>query len=117
MEVIKNSEEILSKDDFTYEEFEVPEWGGTLRLRSLSGAQRTIVISLTNKRRDGDGLFERLIIMSAVDDVGKSIFRDDHLDALKARNAAVTQAIGKKILEISGLAPDTIPDIESAEKN
>ena len=53
MGLITNCEEILNRDDFTFEELEVPEWGGTIRIRSLSGNERT---KITNMIADfGDG--------------------------------------------------------------
>jgi len=119
MGYITSANEILAKDDFTYAEIDVPEWGGTLRLRSLSGAQRTIITARAQKNKvTGDGLYEQLIIMSAVDEDNKLIFDEkQHLEMLKMRNSAITKKIGEKVLEISGFKPDAESDLESAEKN
>ena len=76
MGLITNCEEILNRDDFTFEELEVPEWGGTIRIRSLSGNERTKITNMVQKRKDGDGMFEQVVIFAAVDENGKRIFRD-----------------------------------------
>ena len=117
--LITNCEEILNRDDFTFEELEVPEWGGTIRIRSLSGNERTKITNMVQKRKDGDGMFEQVVIFAAVDENGKRIFRDDHLAALKEKSATVSQRIGQKVLELSGFTNPTenIPGVESAEKN
>ena len=119
MGLITNCEEILSKDDFTFEEMEVPEWGGTIRVRSLSGDERTKITQMAQQRKDGDGMFEQVIIFAVVDENGKHVFRADHLKALKEKSASVSQRIGQKVLELSGFInpADTVPDVESAEKN
>lgn len=119
MGLITNCEEILNRDDFTFEELEVPEWGGTIRIRSLSGNERTKITNMVNKHRDGDGMFEQVIIFGTVDENGRPVFRSDHLAVLKEKSAFVTQRIGSKILEISGFKnpADSVPDVESAEKN
>lgn len=119
MGLITNCEEILNRDDFTFEELEVPEWGGTIRIRSLSGNERTKITNMVQKRKDGDGMFEQVVIFAAVDENGKRIFRDDHLSALKEKSATVSQRIGQKVLELSGFTNPTenVPDVESAEKN
>ncbi len=119
MGLITNCEEILNRDDFTFEELEVPEWGGTIRIRSLSGNERTKITNMVQKRKDGDGMFEQVVIFAAVDENGKRIFRDDHLAALKEKSATVSQRIGQKVLELSGFTNPTenVPDVESAEKN
>ena len=36
-------EEILAKTDLPYEDAEVPEWGGWVRIRALSGKQRDAI--------------------------------------------------------------------------
>ena len=35
-----SADNILNADDFAYAEVDCPEWGGTVRIRSLSGGQR-----------------------------------------------------------------------------
>ena len=119
MGYITNANEILAKDDFTYAEIDVPEWGGTLRLRSLSGVQRTIITARAQKNKiTADGLYEQMVIMAAVDEDGKPIFEErQHLEMLKMRNSSVTKRIGEKVMEISGFKPDAESDTESAEKN
>jgi len=117
MALIRNCEDILSRDDFEYAIIHVPEWDGDIRIRSLTGKERSEIARMTQVRKDGDGLFETLLIMAAVDDAGKPIFRKDHLDALKTKSAAISQRIGTEVLKISGLTSDALPDIESAEKN
>ena len=107
MGLITNCEEILNRDDFTFEELEVPEWGGTIRIRSLSGNERTKITNMVQKRKDGDGMFEQVVIFAAVDENGKRIFRDDHLAALKEKSATVSQRIGQKVLELSGFTNPT----------
>ncbi len=122
MTLIKSADEILSKDDFSYTIIDVPEWGGSLRIRSLSGAERTIITKMINQRKDGDGLFEKLVMLASIDEDGKPLFWDDkqkdvYLKALQGKSAAVTQRIGKEILKLSGFTEDAVPDVESAEKN
>ena len=117
MGLITSANTILGKDDFHYEEIEVPEWGGSLRLKSLSGAERSKIIKITQQQKDtADGVFEQCIIYSAVDGEGRQIFKDDQatLSVLKSKDAGVTQRIGRKVLEISGLSRDSLG---IAEKN
>ena len=117
MGLITSANAILTKDDFRYEVINVPEWGGDLRLKSLSGMERSQIIRMTQKQKDtADGVFEKCIIFAAVDNDGRKIFEDNEatLKVLQTKDAGVTQKIGQKVLEISGLTKDAL---ENAEKN
>ena len=117
MGLITSANAILTRDDFHYEEIEVPEWGGSLRLKSLSGGERSKIIKLSQQQKDtADGVFEQCIILSAVDGEGRRIFEDDEATrkVLQSKDAGVTRRIGQKVLEISGLSREAQ---EKAEKN
>lgn len=117
MGLLTSANAILQSDDFRYEEIEVPEWGGSLRLKSLSGTERTAVIRMLNQKKDTvDGVYEKVIIFSAVDADGRKIFEDNQstLSILQGKDAGVTQRIAMKALELSGLGPNSKDD---AEKN
>ncbi len=117
MGLITSANSILGKDDFHYEEIEVPEWGGSLRLKSLSGSERSAIIKAVQKQKDtADGVFELCIIYSAVDADGRRIFENNEatVKVLQSKDAGVTQRIGRKVLEISGLSRESLG---IAEKN
>ena len=38
--MLLNKEQILNADDLTFEDVEVPEWGGTVRIRCLESTER-----------------------------------------------------------------------------
>ena len=108
------AESILSADDFVYADVDCPEWGGTVRVRSLSGAQRvTIKKAIDNGAQDVD---EMVCVMAAVDADGKRIFERKHIDALSRKNTAPVTRCAVRVLEISGMR-DPKKSIEDAEKN
>lgn len=113
-EYLVNPEEILALDDFTFADVQVPEWGGKVRVRSLSGAQRGVVQNLVKKNAT-EGIEELLVVMAVVDpESGKRVFTKAHLEALKAKSSAPVTLIAKKVMEISGI---TEAKTEDAEKN
>lgn len=117
MGLLTSANAILQSDDFRYEEIEVPEWGGSLRLKSLSGTERTAILKLLNQKKDTvDGVYEKVIIFCAVNAEGGKIFEDNQntLAILQAKDASVTQRIGMKALELSGLGQNSK---DNAEKN
>ena len=117
MAILTNPQAILSRDDATYSEVDVPEWGGSIRIKSLSGAERTQILKAMNRNKETvDGVFEKLIVLGAVDENGKKLFTDDAatLAILQSKDAGVTRRIGEAVLKLSGIAAGSA---ESAEKN
>lgn len=99
-----NREAILAADDLPYEDVPVPEWGGTVRIRTLSGTERDAFEAATvvtvGQRRDVNirNIRARLVAAAAVDEQGKQLF-----------SAADVKELGKK----SGRALDRLFDVAS----
>ena len=108
------AEAILQAEDFVYDDVECPEWGGTVRIRSLSGAQRvTLKKAIDNGQDDVD---EMLCVMAIVDDDGNRIFNQKQIAELSRKNTKAISRVAIRVLEISGMRnPDKA--VADAEKN
>ena len=108
------AEDILSVDDFVFDEIECPEWGGTIRIRSLSGGQRaTIKKAIDNGSEDID---EMVCVMGIVDENGRRILEKKHISVLSSKSTKPVSRIAIRILEISGMR-EPKKAVEDAEKN
>lgn len=108
------AESILSAEDFTYADVDCPEWGGTVRVRSLSGAQRvTLKKAMDSGQTDID---EMLCVMSIVDADGNRIFSRSQIGELGKKNTMPITRIAIRALEISGLR-EPAKSVKDAEKN
>lgn len=105
---------ILQAEDFVFDEVDCPEWGGTVRIRSLSGAQRVQLKKAIDAGRDD--IDETLCVMSIVDEDGNRVLHRDQIGELSKKNTAVITRIAMKVLEISGMR-DRDKAIGDAEKN
>lgn len=105
-----SAEAILAFDDVQVRDVPVPEWNGTVRLRSMSGRERDsfeaslrevhgkdIVINTVNSRA---GLVARCAINP---DTGERLFTDQQINALGEKNAAVLDRLYEVAAELSGL--------------
>lgn len=87
-------EAILGADDRRYDEVECPEWGGTVRLASISGAQRDSYEQGLIEQRGSDRKMNlrnaraKLIVLCAIDEDGRKLFTPEDLTALGRKNAA-----------------------------
>lgn len=111
---------ILNADDRDYDEVECPEWGGTVRLRSISGRQRdefeqSLLEQRGNERKiNMRGARAKLIILCAVDESGQPLFTADDLRALGAKNAKPIDRLFDAAQKLVGLSDD---DMEKLTEN
>lgn len=108
------ADSILQAEDFAYADVDCPEWGGTVRIRSLSGAQRvTLKKAIDNGQSDID---EMLCVMCVVDEDGNRIFNQKQLAELSKKNTKAISRVAIRVLEISGMR-DPDKAVKDAEKN
>lgn len=108
------AESILQSEDFAYADVDCPEWGGTVRVRSLSGAQRvTLKKAIDAGQSDID---EMLCVMCIVDGDGNRIFNQKQIGELSRKNTKAISRVAIRVLEISGMR-DPDKSVKDAEKN
>ena len=109
---------ILAIDDSHYEDHSVEKWGLTVRLRTITGKQRSM---LYQKAQNANGeldwpIFQGLLLVSCLCDpkTDKLIFTDKDADKLMNKNAIAVGPLINKAMELNGL---TARNFEEAEKN
>jgi len=112
--------EILSAADLIYEDIDVPEWGGLVRICSLSGADRDAwEMSLMkhpgeSKEVDLQNMRARLVAKSVVDETGKRIFSDTDVIGLGKKSARALMRVFDAAVKLNAVSE---ADIEEIEKN
>tara|TARA_Y100000593_G_C4310742_1_gene338218 strand:+ start:2647 stop:3000 length:354 start_codon:yes stop_codon:yes gene_type:complete len=114
-----NKDQILKAIDAKTIEVDVPEWGGTILLRGMTGKARNdyehwAAQQTQQEVPDYRGIRERLIISCAVDDAGNALFDSDDLAALSQKSSEVIDRLHAKCQEICGMTSESVED---AEKN
>lgn len=111
-------EAILGANDRKTEDVDVPEWGGTVRVRALSGAERDayeagIVTLRANGAKEINlkNLRGRLVSLSCIDEEGKRLFTDEDAIALGDRSAAALERVFDTARRLSGLTEDDVEEL------
>jgi hypothetical protein len=111
-------EQILGADDRRTEDVEVPEWGGTVRVRALSGRERDAYeAGIVQVRGDGsrnvtlENIRSRLVSLTAVDESGERIFSDGDVKALGEKSAAALERVFDVARKLSGLSEDDVEEL------
>lgn len=113
-------EQILGATDIITELVPVPEWGGEVLVRGLSGAERdrfeASIVDVRGKRRSVNllNVRARLVALAIVDESGQRVFRAGDVEALGAKSAAALSRVFDAAQRLSGLSDD---DVEELEKN
>jgi len=108
--------EILSALDCKVETLEIPEWGGAVHFRPMSGAERDVFDQRVMKDREGGHMPGRALIASMVlcDADGNRIFAESDADALGKKNASALSRIVNRAMQ-TGLLGDS--GVEAASGN
>jgi hypothetical protein len=113
-------EQILQADDLPFEDVEVPEWGGTVRVRTLSGQERdAFEASITEQRGRNirirpENIRARLVALSVVDEEGQQLFDESDIRRLGAKSAKALDRLFSVAQRLSGISNE---DVEELAKN
>lgn len=116
--MLLSREHILGADDRKTEDVQVPEWGGTVRVRALSGAERDAYeAGLVQLRADGtrrltmQNARARLVSLSVCDEQGGRVFSDADVAELGDKSAAALERVFSVASRLSGLTDDDIEEM------
>ena len=117
-------DEILSREDIRTEDVEVPEWGGTVRVRGMTGAKRdefedglTQSTPLTRaQRRRGesaqtvtmDNVRAKLCAWCIVDERNELVFVDTDIAQLGEKSGAALDRVFEVASRLSGIGEDDV---------
>lgn len=111
-----NKEQILGVQDCKLETINVPEWGGDVCIRAMSGGERDAFrATIDEANKAGIGMFEAsLLTLTLVDESGKRLFELSEVEALRAKSAKVLDALANQAMRINGMG---VKAQEDAVKN
>jgi len=113
-------EEILTSEDLNWRDVQVPEWGGVVRVRALTGTQRdafeseVVVMNGRDVQRNTRNIRARLVSLTVVDEDGKPVFHHTDIDALGNKSAKALDRVFSAASELSGLSE---ADVEELAEN
>ena len=115
-------EAILNADDIKTEVVPVPEWGGKVMIRALTGKERdsfeSSMVQMKGKTREMkfDNLRARLVVLSIVfpNEPTRRMFNELEIGALGNKSAAALDRVFDAAQRLSGLRKE---DVEELIKN
>ncbi len=119
------TEKLLSRDailgavDLPEERVSVPEWGGTVIMRGMTGAERDafeagIMVTRGDKEVvDSRNLRARLIVRCVYDEGGKRLFADEDAEFLGGKSAAVISRLFDVARRLCGIGESDMDEMRA----
>lgn len=110
---------ILAATDLVTEDVDVPEWGGTVRVRTMTGTQRDAfgAAIAADQKANGDkpsSFSAALVAACLIGEDGEPLFSGDDITALAGKSAAALERVAKVAGRLNGIGAAAV---ETAEGN
>lgn len=103
---------VLTAQDLPLEKVDVPEWGGSVYVRGMSGVDRDSFEQslMVGGEFSSVNVRAKIVVRTACDENGQRIFTDADADAVGARNAAALTRIYEAGQRLSGMGAGALED-------
>jgi hypothetical protein len=102
-------EQILAAQDLPLQTVQVPEWGGEVTVRAMTGRERGEFDDKVSKMKDGTwGMRVALLARTLCDEQGNPMFTDAEVEQLGAKSAAALARVEAIATEINGYRRDEV---------
>lgn len=115
--VLLSKDAILAVRDVVTETVEVPEWGGAVRVRGLTAAERDAFEGEVVQRNglsvktDTRNMRARMVVLSVVDEDGARLFSYHDIEALGEKSSRALDRIFAVAMRLSGLRPQDVEEL------
>jgi len=118
--MLLNKEQILQIEDLPFEDVEIPEWDGMVRVRTMTGMERDAfeesIVDFKNKdhKTNFQNLRAKLVAKTVIDENGNLLFMNEDVIKLGKKSAKALDRIFEVAQRLNGLGQK---DIEELTKN
>jgi len=114
---ILSRDDILKAEDIKVELVEVPEWGGSVHVKGMTGAERDQFESSIVQQRGKNhsvnmvNIRAKLASQTICDESGKRLFTDADVKALGAKSAVALQRVFDIAQRLSGITSEDVDEL------
>lgn len=106
---------ILEADDLKTETVKVPEWGGEVRVRMMTAADRDVYEQRLFQSREGGtikNIRATLAAMCLVDDEGGRMFNEDDIEILGRKSASALNRVFEAAQRLNRITDDDLEELQ-----
>jgi len=106
-------EQILSAEDIKTEEVEVPEWGGTVLVKGMTGKERDLfeMSFLTGGQSTVENVRAKLVSLTIIDAESKQIFSMADIDTLGQKSAKALDRVFAVAQKLSKIGAEDVKEL------
>ncbi len=118
--VLLSRDDILKAVDVQTEEVNVPEWGGSVLVRGLTGRERDKYEASQMTMRGNkmfpalDNIRAKLVAWCICDEDGNALFTQHDIDLLGGKSAAALDRVFEVAARLSGMSEEDVADLEKS---
>lgn len=103
-------DQIAKAKDLETMDLEMPEWGGTIKLQSISAAKRLELAALVSENKEKQASSITMIAKFAIKNslVEPKIESDDQVDMLLSKSASAIEKIVEAFNKLAGMSDEAI---------
>jgi len=107
-------DQIFQTEDLTSIKVNVPEWGGEIILKVMTGADRDKYMRFISKQ-DGipENMMERLVVLTAYDEEGKKLFEDSDIPALSKKSSLVISRLFSESAKLNKISNESVDELKN----
>jgi len=107
-------DKIRKAQDRTSEIVEVPEWGVTVEIRSMTGSQRSAIVTALTSDEDNkmEALWGGMLVSCVYDpETGDPVFKEDDAEwLLGEKSSTVLDRLSNVCLQVAGIVEGAVDD-------
>lgn len=117
MSKLLTRQDILAIRDIRTEIVLVPEWGGAVKIRAMSGKERdaweTAMFQIDGKdvKMNKENIRAKLVALTVVDEANTRLFSEADIEALGEKSSSALDRVYQASQKLSGLTPDDIKEL------
>ena len=102
-------DQILKAEDLKTVDVDVPEWGGTVRVRTMTGKDRQEFFRVsTDKDGKPKNFMEALVAATIVNEKNEPLFTSADIEVLGKKSSIALQRVWEKAADLNGLTQKSI---------
>lgn len=115
--------QILAAEDMPTEIVDVPEWGGSVKVKTLTGAERDafeargIIGRGRNREVNIQNIRARLVVETVVDDDCQPLFSRADINALGRKSSKALDRVFNAAMRLSGISEEDIEELGKASED
>ena len=106
-----SASEILAAQDIETVDVDVPEWGGTVRLRAMSGEEAAKFVDSLGGKTSTSAV--KVVMLCAINEKGDPLFSEEQLELLKKKSLRAILRLQKEVLRINGMSEEAAAETKN----